>query len=162
MCLSIAVPHPLRFSALVLCHATIASSRNQAPNNAIRNTKCRRYLKRSNPAMSSIAFDSCTHHGLLSQDLTGTSGSDSYYACGFLSNYTRAATCCAPETVHEFSDPCYSWCDLPASMNQQIDTDRDLSMLDHMQSCLNETGESIGPLWCRMTQPHVITLSSRA
>lgn len=108
--------------------------------------------------MASRVAGTCTNNGLLSQNLTGTVGGDSSYACGFLSNYTKASTCCAPEIVHEFPDPCYSWCDLPSSMNNQIDNDRDFSMLDYMKSCLNQTGETIGPLWCRMTQPHVIVL----
>jgi hypothetical protein len=105
--------------------------------------------------MASRNSGTCDYNGLLNQELVGTVGGDSYYACGFLSNYTRASTCCASEAVHEFPDPCYSWCDLPASMNNQIDNDRDFSMLDYMSSCLNQTGETIGPLWCRLTQPHV-------
>lgn len=108
--------------------------------------------------MSATVSGACTYNGLLDQDLTGSIGGDSYYACGFLSNYTRAATCCSPETMHKFPDPCYSWCDLPSSLNNQIDTDREFSTLDYMQSCLNQTGETIGPLWCRLTKAHVVTL----
>jgi hypothetical protein len=103
---------------------------------------------------------SVSTNGLLSQNLTGTIGGDSSYACGFLSNYTLASKCCTPEAVHTFdADPCYSWCDLPASMTDEIDNDPSFDMLAYMDACLNTTGETIGPLWCRLTQAHVITSS---
>ncbi|KIW06703.1 uncharacterized protein PV09_02403 [Verruconis gallopava] len=107
--------------------------------------------------MDVTCADTVSYNGILQMNLTGTIGSDSYYACAFLSNYTLAQKCCAPEKVHSFDeDKCYSWCDMPASMNDEIDTEG-FDLLDYMRSCLNQTGETIGPLWCRLTQAHAIT-----
>jgi hypothetical protein len=92
-------------------------------------------------------------NGLLSQNFTG--GGTSFYSCAFPSNYTLASKCCSPDTVHPFPiDPCYSWCDLPASMDAAFDAD-DVDYYQYFQGCLNTTGEETGPLWCH-AQPHVI------
>jgi hypothetical protein len=96
---------------------------------------------------------SVTTNGLLSQNFTGSGGS-SFYSCAFLSNYTQASKCCSPDKVNAFPDPCYSWCDLPASMNEEFDSDA-VDYFQYMKGCLNATGEDIGPLWCH-AQPHIV------
>ncbi|KAF1811985.1 hypothetical protein P152DRAFT_40264 [Eremomyces bilateralis CBS 781.70] len=104
--------------------------------------------------MSDSSCSTISNNGLLNQPF-GYPESDSYYACGFPSNYTQAAQCCGTDPV-AFSDPCYSSCGLPASMNDDFDLDR-IDYFDYMKSCLNSTGEVIDYLWCHAT-PHAIQL----
>lgn len=102
-------------------------------------------------------MSSCSPNGLLSQPFTG-GNTTSLYACAFASNASRAATCCSPDTPHPFSDPCYSWCDLPASMNSQFDTG-EVDFYQYFHGCLNATGEKVTMLWCH-AQPHVVASSN--
>jgi hypothetical protein len=109
-----------------------------------------------------MSSSSCTgdlFNGLMSQPFTGGNDS-SYYSCAFLSNYTLASKCCSPDKPHPFDDACYSWCDLPASMNSAFDSD-EVDDFQYFMGCLNATGETIGPLWCH-AQPHVIFNSATA
>lgn len=92
-----------------------------------------------------------------------TTNSPSYYACATASNYTRLAECCGSSTVNVYSQqPCYSWCDLPASLNTRFDdcafgTDDDCDAYAYMQSCLeNDPDTHVEVLHCS-AEPHVIT-----
>lgn len=103
--------------------------------------------------MSATCADISTN-GLLSQNFTG-GGADSEYSCAFATNYTSLATkCCASSGIHPLGDPCYSWCDLPASMNYAFDTDNP-DYFQYFKGCLNSTGLSGGPLWCHAV-PHIV------
>ncbi|TID21790.1 hypothetical protein E2P81_ATG05059 [Venturia nashicola] len=95
-------------------------------------------------------------NGLLSQNFIGSNGTtESLYSCAFASNLTQASPCCKPDIVHPFSeDPCYSWCDLPTSLNSQFDSG-ELDYFQYFKACLNSTGEDIRMLWCH-AQPHII------
>lgn len=95
-------------------------------------------------------------NGLRSQNFVGSNGAtESLYSCAFASNFTQVSLCCKPDVVHAFSDdPCYSWCDLPASLNSQFDS-RELDYFQYFTACLNSTGESINMLWCH-AQPRII------
>ncbi|KAF2430555.1 hypothetical protein EJ08DRAFT_697298 [Tothia fuscella] len=100
--------------------------------------------------------NSCTTvstNGLLSQNFTG--GGSSSYSCAFLSNYTLASQCCSSISPPQkfANEPCYSWCDLPASMDAQFDSD-EVDYFQYFKGCLNATGETTGPLWCH-AQPHI-------
>ncbi|KAF2093266.1 hypothetical protein NA57DRAFT_61779 [Rhizodiscina lignyota] len=88
--------------------------------------------------------------------------SSNYYSCSTATNYTRFATCCAPEKPHVFSEnPCYSWCDLPSSLNAEFDeaigTDDDA--YSYMKSCLEQDGTTtVQVLYCS-AKPHVVSSS---
>lgn len=100
----------------------------------------------------SISVDGVLSLGIPTHD------SASYYACATASNYTRLASCCG-STPHVYSqDPCYSWCDLPASLNSQFDNcdGDDCDAYSYMQECLTQDPNTeIEALYCSAT-PHVI------
>lgn len=97
---------------------------------------------------------------LLSLGIPSTSSAN-YYSCSTATNYTRFATCCAPEKPHVFSDnSCYSWCDLPASLNAQFDAADGDDAYSYMRNCLEENGTTtVEALYCS-AKPHVMNSTS--
>jgi hypothetical protein len=92
-------------------------------------------------------------NGLLSQPFS-LPVSTSFYACAFASNQTQATECCG-DTPQPFPDTCYSYCDLPSSLNTQFDLGTGPDAFSYMQSCLNATGDLVPALWCQAA-PHII------
>lgn len=112
----------------------------------------------TNSTCSSLSVDTLYYLGIPS------TSSESYYSCSTAANYTGFASCCSPSTVHSFPDnPCYVWCDLPASLNTQFDdcTSYDCDAYSYIEQCLQDNGTDAKVLYCS-SQPHVITSTATA